>query len=939
MVKINIDGQEHDVEEGKNLLDACLGLGLDLPYFCWHPSMGSVGSCRQCAVRVYRDENDSQGKILMACMTMVADGMRLGLEEKTVSEFRDTCIEVTMANHPHDCPVCEEGGECHLQDVTIMSNHTSRRYRGKKKTYENQDLGPCIGHEMNRCITCYRCVRFYKDYAGGKDLAAMASRENTYFGRHEDGCLESVFSGNLAEVCPTGVFTDKTLARSYNRKWDLQTAPSICHGCSLGCNIAPAERHGQIKRITNRYHGEINGYFICDKGRFAYDHVNSDQRVRACRLDGEKKSDGDSSGDYSGDYRAAIEVASASIGAVGLKNVIGIGSETASVEENFLLKQLVGSKNFCSGMSASRQALLKEILAISRHPAIELVSMKSMEACDAVIVLGEDLLNSAPRMALSVRQATRNLSFDMADAARIPRWQDESVRILAQESRSPLVIATVAGSDLDEIASDTLLAKPDDIANFGFAIAHEIDSGFASAMVSKPSAALAKKIAGQLLQAKNPLVISGCSLNSIKIVQAAAQISAALAAKKSNGKKVSTASAFVLPQANSMGLAMLLDENSVSVDALARDLSGKKAAIVLQNDLYHHGDAEKIAALLKGFDSTTVLSQLENRTTDHADVLIPAASFVETEGTLVNNEGRAQRFFEVFASDKTSVRDNWLTLCNIAGAIVETSTKKAPEHLLRLASLKQFDDVVNYLQSQGGVFSNWSQIAPDAAFRIAGMKMPRQPHRYSGRTSLKADIKVSEDKATVDDDSALGFTMEGAPINRPPALNAMTWSPGWNSNEAVNKFQDEIGGQLRGGDPGVMLIEKSALKKSASGINFLPVEKAATGQLLAVSQSRIFDGCERTMLSSALAQRAEGRVARMSARTAADFSLQEGEGVQISVAPCAVTLPLKIDSAMPDGVVTVPDDIQTRLDLSAAMLPAACAVARGVEGSRGSNGG
>ena len=116
-----------------------------------------------------------------------------------------------MLNHPHDCPVCAEGGECHLQDMTVMVGHRDRHYRGRKNTHRNQYLGPLINHEMNRCITCYRCTRYYRDYAGGTDLAAMASHDHVYFGRHQEGVLQSEFAGNLVEVCPTGVFTDKTL--------------------------------------------------------------------------------------------------------------------------------------------------------------------------------------------------------------------------------------------------------------------------------------------------------------------------------------------------------------------------------------------------------------------------------------------------------------------------------------------------------------------------------------------------------------------------------------------------------------------------------------------------------------------------------------------------------------------------------------------------------
>jgi len=468
MATITVDGKQLEVDDEANLLDACLSHALDLPYFCWHPALGSVGSCRQCAVRVYADENDEQGRIMMSCMTAVKDGMILSINEAGAQKFRDYSIEVTMANHPHDCPVCEEGGECHLQDMTIMSHHTSRRYRGRKKTYQNQYLGPCIGHEMNRCIACYRCVRFYNDYAGGKDLAVFSLRDSVYFGRHEEGTLESVFSGNLAEVCPTGVFTDKTLARSYTRKWDLQSAPSICEGCSVGCNTAPNERYGKIKRIVNRYHYDVNHYFLCDKGRFAYDHVNHADRVRqAHRRDGEKQ--------QPVDYDEGITAAADLIAASGPGKVLGVGSARASVEENALPQELLGQECFSTGLSQFQQEMHNEVLRIARDPRAHIPTLREIEDCDAVLVLGEDLLNTAPRMALSVRQATRNLGFEMAKETGIPLWQDDSVRILTQDQRSPVVIASVGGTELDEIASHCIHDTPAMLAQFGFAVAHAID--------------------------------------------------------------------------------------------------------------------------------------------------------------------------------------------------------------------------------------------------------------------------------------------------------------------------------------------------------------------------------------------------------------------------------------------------------------------------------
>src|SRR5690606_24685443 len=131
-----------------------------------------------------------------------------------------------------------------------------------------------------RCITCYRCVRFYRDYAGGTDLEAFGSRDRMYFGRAVDGVLESEFAGNLVEVCPTGVFADKPLSKTYTRKWDLTSAPSVCHGCGVGCNTLPGERYGVLKRVHNRYHGDVNGYFLCDRGRFGTGYVNEPARLR-----------------------------------------------------------------------------------------------------------------------------------------------------------------------------------------------------------------------------------------------------------------------------------------------------------------------------------------------------------------------------------------------------------------------------------------------------------------------------------------------------------------------------------------------------------------------------------------------------------------------------------------------------------------------------------
>ena len=413
MTKIFIDDQEYEVDSQENLLHVVLSLGLNLPYFCWHPALGSVGACRQCAVVQFKDENDKKGRLVMACMTPISDGLRISLQNPDAVNFRSSVTEWLMLNHPHDCPICDEGGECHLQDMTVMTGHNYRRKRFNKRTFENQYLGPFINHEMNRCIECYRCVRFYRDFAGGRDFDVFAAHDHVYFGRHEDGVLENEFSGNLVEVCPTGVFTDKTLKQHYTRKWDLQTAPSICVHCSLGCNTIPGERYGSLRRIRNRFNSDVNGYFLCDRGRYGYDFVNSTERIRQPRI-------------KTSPEPATVEKTISHLQETLIPDtpLIGIGSPRATLESNFALRSLVGADNFFAGISAEQSRLHQRVISILRdgpvppartaEPGRATASLQEAAAADAVLVLGEDVTNTAPMLALSLRQAVRNQPSELA---------------------------------------------------------------------------------------------------------------------------------------------------------------------------------------------------------------------------------------------------------------------------------------------------------------------------------------------------------------------------------------------------------------------------------------------------------------------------------------------------------------------------------------------
>ncbi|EGH46419.1 NADH dehydrogenase subunit G, partial [Pseudomonas syringae pv. pisi str. 1704B] len=491
MATIHVDGKALEVDGADNLLQACLSLGLDIPYFCWHPALGSVGACRQCAVKQYTDENDTRGRIVMSCMTPATDNTWISIEDDESKAFRASVVEWLMTNHPHDCPVCEEGGHCHLQDMTVMTGHNERRYRFTKRTHQNQELGPFIAHEMNRCIACYRCVRFYKDYAGGTDLGVYGAHDNVYFGRVEDGTLESEFSGNLTEVCPTGVFTDKTHSERYNRKWDMQFSPSICHGCSSGCNISPGERYGELRRIENRYNGSVNQYFLCDRGRFGYGYVNRKDRPRQPLLaDGQVKLSLDEALDKAADLLRG-------------RNIVGIGSPRASLESNYALRELVGAEHFYSGIEAGELERIRLILKVLNDSPLPLPTLRDIEDHDAIFVLGEDLTQTAARMALGLRQAVKGKAEDMAAAMKVQPWLDAAVKNIGQHELNPLFIASLAETRLDDVAEECVHAAPDDLARIGFAVAHALDAS-APAVEGLDSEALelAQRIADALLAAK-----------------------------------------------------------------------------------------------------------------------------------------------------------------------------------------------------------------------------------------------------------------------------------------------------------------------------------------------------------------------------------------------------------------------------------------------------
>jgi len=975
MAVIHIDGTTVEVDSADNLLQACLSLGIDVPYFCYHPALGSVGSCRQCAVKQFQNKEDMEagrGRLVMSCMVAPGDDMYISVTDDEAKAFRKSMVELLMTNHPHDCPTCEEGGHCHLQDMTYMSGHSRRRYRFTKRTHHNQELGPFIAHEMNRCIACYRCVRFYKDYAGGEDLGVYGSNNRVYFGRDKDGQFESEFSGNLTEVCPTGVFTDKTHSERYNRKWDMQYAPSICHGCSAGCNISPGERYGELRRIENRYNGEVNRYFLCDRGRFGYGYVNRDDRpTQALERINDKH------------VKINIDYAlDETIKRIKDKKVIGIGSPRASLETNFALKNLVGFDNFSTGLNHQQQALVNKCIEVLSTEGIYNPSMTDIETHDAVLVLGEDITQTSSRVALSVRQAAKNEGLKMAAALQTQPWLAEPVKRIAQDALSPVYVIDVTQTKLEDISKVSVVATPEDITKLGFKVADEI-ANFADdlADIADPQAAeqdadasaetdgmqaLAQQIAYDLIQADKPLVVSGSSLSSTALIEAAAQITQALTQKRAaikateqqqveaHNAKVQAAQAkaandqpeedqdlsakpnkpetgvnteaqddverepaenlelkkvnnkyqtqagiyLTVPDANSMGVCMLGGQSVEELLATDYDV-----VVVAENQLTDAIDANKLTQLLT--DKTVIA--LDHQLLDwhkDVDIVLPAASFAEADGTLISAEGRAQRFFQVYDNEyyhpMSSIKEGWRWIHAVHSSIEG-----------RDVDWTQLDDVINALIATHPKLAGIKGAAPDADYRITGLKIARQPRRYSGRTAMRAPISVHEPMQPKDLDTGLTFSMEGysgkeTPSSMIPFANAA----GWNSPQAWNKYQDKVGGHLKNGDPGVRLFDQ--LERLATRQYVAPEAMSSNttdlqqGQAKLVPIHNIYASSMMASRSPIVAEQLPVATWRIGIDDAKDWNIAAGDYLAIEIDKQQITLPVQLVGYLAEGSIGYP---------------------------------
>jgi len=905
LVTVIIDGVEYQAEAGRNMLEVALSLGFDLPFFCWHPAMGSIGACRQCAVRLYWTDRqgNARSEIAMACMTEAQEGTRIDIHDPEAVRFRAQMIELMMLSHPHDCPVCDEGSECHLQDMTVMTGHNYRRYRGRKRTFENQDLGPFVTHELNRCITCYRCTRFYNDYAGGRDFGVFGLRNQIYFGRHESGPLESEFSGNLIEVCPTGVFDDKPFSRRYTRKWDLESAPSVCPNCGLGCTTYPSARYGELRRVLSRFNRDVNKMFLCDRGRFGFEFVNSERRVRQARVTPAalpSRPEAETAGaarDGEAAPLAADQALDVAAGMLRGRRVVGIGSPRASLEANYALRTLVGPDRFFRGMSEADDRLVGAVLEVAADPRLRLGSAADIHRADAVLVLGEDLTDTAPMLDLTIRTWLHLRPNPVEERNHIRRWNDAGITRIKRREPSALWIATTHATKLDAVAEETCHAAPDDLVRLALAIAHEVDAGAPPVPdLGEDEAALARRWAAALGAGASPLVVAGCSSGSVELVRAAAQLTLALRRACHLRAGVDCADlVLTVPEPDSLGLRML--GGGTLVQALAALARGEAdALVVLDGDLDRRAQSLLVDDLLRREVPILALSTLEDRVTARADVVLPAATFAEETGTWVNHEGRAQRYFAVLPP-AADVRPAWRWLREL---LVRLGRREA-------LGWRTPDDVLAALELEQPAFRGAGDAAPPAGWRSHGRKVARQPLRRSGRTAVDADRTVHEPAPVPDADSALSYSLEGLqPPAAPAALRTRTWWPGWNSSNGLHKFGEELAAVRPAPPSGVRLLDDAERGREFTPVGAPARFAARDGELLLVALHHIFGSEELSMHTPGVRELAPAPYIGLNADDAERLGAREGDPLRLWLPWMDMSAPLKLIPSLPSGTAGLP---------------------------------
>ena len=393
-VGITIDGRETRVPKGTLVLDAATEVGIHIPIYCAHPKMDPVAVCRMCLVNI-----EKFPKPQPACATVANEGMVVRTDIPEVTKLREGMLEFLLLNHPLDCPVCDRGGECDLQDFTFRYGPGISRFPITEKVHFKKaiPLSQHIELDQERCILCWRCVRYYDEITGEKEIVLQQRGVETLVSTFNDQQLQSKFQGNLPEVCPVGALTHREY-RFVSRPWDLQRTASVCPECSYGCNINVDSRDFEVRRFASRDNPQVDDMWLCDRGRYSFPKWNTSERVRRPVLTTDDESHDISVQDAISQAGRRLREISDEYGA---ESIGVLGSSASTNEELFLLERL--ARQVIGTPHVDHQLDTFDGISASEHE----LGIAEIEECDVLVVLGTEPEEQAPVLTLRLYKAER----------------------------------------------------------------------------------------------------------------------------------------------------------------------------------------------------------------------------------------------------------------------------------------------------------------------------------------------------------------------------------------------------------------------------------------------------------------------------------------------------------------------------------------------------
>jgi NADH-quinone oxidoreductase subunit G len=644
MVELTIDGKKVEVQEGSMVMHAAHKLGVYVPHFCYHKKLSVAANCRMCLVEV-----EKAPKAMPACATPATNGMVVHTCSERAVAAQKSVMEFLLINHPLDCPICDQGGECQLQDLAVGYGGSSSRYQEEKRVVFHKDLGPLVSaEEMSRCIHCTRCVRFGQEVAGVMELGMVGRGEHSEITTFVGRSVESELSGNMIDLCPVGALTSKPF-RYQARTWELARRRTVSPHDSLGANLIVQVKGDDMLRVVPFENEEINECWISDRDRFSYEGLKSEDRLSTPMVKGED-----------GQWREATWSDALQVAAHGLMDVrdhsgaahIGaLSSEYATLEEMALLGRVtrgLGSENIDFRL---RQTDAAFDAALNGAPWLGM-NIAELETLDRVLVVGSFLRKDHPLMAQRLRQAVKNgTQVSSIDAA----GDDPLFKLTARATVLPAAIA-------------------DTLAQVAVALAKLKSVDVPAALAGVSADANAQKIAESLATGSQVSVLLGnAAVNAPDASRIAAN--AQLVAQLSGGKL-----GFLTAGANTVGGylagAVPVQGGKNAAAMLAQPL---KAYIVLHAEpLLDADNGTQALAALKAAEFNVALTSYASSAKDWANVMLPVSPFTETSGTFVNAQGLPQSF-KGTVTPHAQTRPGWKVLrvlgnvMHLAGFDDETS--------------------------------------------------------------------------------------------------------------------------------------------------------------------------------------------------------------------------------------------------------------------------